>query len=95
MTITITEKEYKAISFAIDKIEEDVGEGTNEEFAAEATKHQAALNNIMKKYKKAREKSLYFQMIRAEISKHNRHLRPKDIDKLTRKYIIKMKYCNL
>lgn len=85
MTITITEKENDAISFAICQVENELEAATDEEYVEEANAQISALYNIMEKYRKAWKKAKYFQMVRAEVSKRNRHLRPRDIDKLTRK----------
>ena len=82
MTITVTKKEYDAISFAICQVENELESAEYEEYVEEAKAHISALYNIMEKYRKAWEKAKYFQMVRAEVSKRNRHLRPRDIDKL-------------
>lgn len=87
MTITINEKEYDAISFAICQVENELESATDEEYVEEAKAYISALYDIMDKYKKAWEKAKYFQMVRAEVSKRNRHLRPRDIDKITRQII--------
>ena len=93
MTITVTEKEYDAISFALNQVEAELEAATDEGYIAAAETHIKALYDVMEKYKKAREKANYFQMVRAEVSRRNRNcgLRPRDIDALTRKLIKKMK----
>ena len=91
MTITLTEKEYDAISFAICQVETELEAATDEEYLAEAKTYVSALYDIMEKYKKAYQKAKYFQMVRAEVSKRNRNLRPRDIDKLTRQVIKRSK----
>lgn len=93
MTITITEKEYDAVSFAINQIQSEV-EGANDEiFLDDAYRHQSALYSIMEKYKKARYKAREFQAVRAEVSRRNRNrgLRPRDIDVLTRRLLRQLK----
>lgn len=92
MKITITEKEYDAISFAIGQVEVAVEAATDEEYLAEAEVHLKALYAVMEKYKKARQKANEFQYVRAEVARRNRNsgLRPRDIDKLTRQVIKRM-----
>ncbi|MBQ7462443.1 MAG: hypothetical protein IJS63_09365 [Bacteroidaceae bacterium] len=92
MTITVTEKEYDAISFAIGQIETSVEAATDEEYLADAEVNLNALYSVMGKYKKARQKANEFQYIRAEVARRacNRGLRPRDIDKLTRQLIKRM-----
>ena len=92
MTITISEKEYNAVAFALTQVETEVEAASDEQFIAEAGECCAALYNIMNKYKKARAKAIEFQYVRAEVARRNRKagLRPRDIDKLTRQVIKKM-----
>ena len=92
MTITITEKEYDAISFAIGQVEGAAEAATDEEYLADAEVHLEALYAVMDKYKKARQKANEFQYVRAEVARRNRNkgLRPRDIDKLTRQVIKRM-----
>jgi len=93
MTITVTEKEYEAISFALNQVESELEAATNDEYITEAETHVKALYDVMEKYKNARHKANYFQMVRAEVSRRNRNrgLRPRDIDALTRKLIKRIK----
>ena len=93
MTITITEKEYEAISFALGQLQTEIEAASDEGFLDMAEKATSAIYNVQKKYREARAKAKYFQSIRAEVSRHNRNrgLRPRDIDKLTRKVIKKIK----
>lgn len=93
MTITITEKEYEAISFALGQLQSEIEAASDEGFLDMANKATSAIYNVQKKYREARAKAKYFQSIRAEVSRHyrNRGLRPRDIDKLTRKVIKKIK----
>lgn len=90
MTITVNEKEYEALNFAMEQVETEMESATNEDFLNIANTHIKALYDLIDKYKKAREKANLFQMARAEVSKRNRHLRPRDIDRLTRQVIKKM-----
>jgi len=91
MTITITAKEYDALQFAITQIETDLEAASDEQYCKDASNCLDALYNINEKYHRARQKANYFQMARAEVSKHNRNLRPRDVDKLTRKFIKHLK----
>ncbi len=91
MTITITEKEYDALQFAITQVEADLEAATNEQYCKDANNCLDALYCINKKYHNARQKANYFQAVRAEVSRHNRNMRPRDIDKLTRRFIKKMR----
>lgn len=91
MNVTITEKEYDALIFAVGQIEGDLEAATNEDYIHEAETCVVALDRIIEKYRKARYNANYFQTVRAEVSRHNRNMRPRDIDKMTRKIIKKMK----
>ena len=86
MTISITEKEFKALRFAITQIGTDA-EAADEDFARDASEAVEALYSISAKYLKKREEANFFQAIRAGVSQHNRSLRPRDIDKLARKLL--------
>lgn len=87
MTITINEKEYDAISFALSQVEDVVQSATNEDYIANADECCKALYSVMDKYKEARMKAREFQSVRAYVSERNRGMRSRDIDKLTRKVI--------
>lgn len=93
MTITITEKEYDAISFALGQVQTEIEGASDEEFLDMACKATEALYNVQEKYRKARMKANYFQSVRAEVSRHNRNrgLRARDIDAMTRQVIKKIK----
>ena len=81
MTITITEKEYGALQFAITQVEADLEAATNEQYCEDANNCLDALYCINKKYHNARQKANFFQTVRAEVSRRNRNMRPRDIDK--------------
>jgi hypothetical protein len=53
MTITVTEKEYDAISFALNQVEAALEAATDEGYIAAAETHTKALYDVMEKYKKA------------------------------------------
>lgn len=93
MTITITQEEYEAISFATTQIETEIEGASNETFIEDASKAQSALYRIMEKYKKARYKAREFQEVRAIVAERNRgrNLRARDIDTLVRKILRQIK----
>ena len=57
MTITISEKEYQAINFAVNQIQTEIEGASDVRFLKDACRHQSALYRIMDKYKKARKKA--------------------------------------
>lgn len=89
MTITITEEEYEAISFAITQIGNDIEGASDEVFVNDACNSQSALYRIMEKYKKARYKAREFQEVRAMVAEKNRGrcIMARDIDRMTRKFM--------
>ncbi len=93
MTITISEKEYDAICFAVSQIEAAIEGAEDEDYLDDACIHQSALYRIMDKYKKARSKAREYQYVRAVVAIQNRGkcLRPRDIDTMARKLLRKMK----
>ena len=90
MTVTITEKEFKALHFAITQIETAM-EAADEDYTQEATIVLHDLYSISAKYLKKREDAMFFQSVRMEVSRHNRNMRPRDIDALTRRLVKKLK----
>ena len=93
MTITITQEEYDAISFAITQIETEIEGASDEVFINDASNSQSALYRIMEKYIKARYKAREFQEVRAVVAEKNRGkcLRARDIDAMARKLLRKIK----
>lgn len=89
MTITITEKEYEAINQVLDQVCTDYEAASDEGYLQSMGEMIKLVKNVIAKYKKARQKANYYQLVRAEVSRHNRGrcMRACDIDKLTRKYI--------
>ena len=88
MTITITNKEYKAISFAATQLESEIERAINKNLLNNAENSLSDLYNIMEKYKKARYKAREYQDVRRIVAEKNkgRCLIPREIDKLARKY---------
>jgi hypothetical protein len=93
MTITITKKEYDAIVQILDQVCTDYEAATDEEYLESMNKTIALVNNVIRKYKSARKKAVDFQQVRAYVAERyrNRGLRPRDIDKLTRQVLKKIK----
>ncbi len=93
ITITITQEEYEAISFAATQLESEIESALDENFLNNAENSLSALYRIMEKYKKARYKAREFQEVRAVVAERNRGrcLRPRDIDALARKVLRKIK----
>lgn len=93
MTITITDKEYEAISFALGQLQTEIEAASDEGFLDMAEKATSAIYNVQKKYREARDKAKYFQSIRAEVSRYYRNggLSTRYIDKMTRQVIKKIK----
>ena len=89
MTITITEEEYEAISFAATQLESEIESALDENFLKNAKNNLYAIYRIMGKYKKARYKAREFQGVRAMVAEKNRGncLRARDIDAMTRKFM--------
>ena len=88
MTITITNKEYEAISFAATQLESKIESAVDENLLNNAENSLSDLYRIMEKYKKARYKAREFQDVRRIVAEKNKGkcLIPREIDKLARKY---------
>lgn len=93
MTITITEKEFDAISEVLNQVETDYEAASNEEYLQSMGEMIDHVRNVLEKYKKARQKAAEFQHVRAYVSERNRNrnLRPRDIDRLARQVLRKVK----
>ena len=93
MTITVTEKEYDAICEVLNQVETDYEAASNEEYIQSMGVTIGLVHNVLTKYKKARQKAADFQMARAYVAERNRNkgLRPRDIDRLTRQVLRKIK----
>lgn len=93
MTITITEKEYDAIDEVLDQVCTDYEAASNEEYLKSMGEQIDLVRNVLLKYKKALQKAVEFKQVRAYVSEQNRNkcLHPRDIDRLTRKLIKKIK----
>lgn len=93
MTITITEKEYIAITQVLDQVNTDYEAASDENYLKTMGESINLVNNVIDKYRKARYKANTFQQIRAEVSRHNRNrcVLAKDIDKMARKIMKQLK----
>ena len=93
MTITITSKEFDAINEVLDQVRTDYEAASNEEYLESMGETMSLVRNVLEKYRKARQKAAEFQMARAYVAERNRNkgLRPRDIDKLTRQLLRKVK----
>ena len=88
MTITITNKEYDAICYAICQIEYEIESASDDNYLKDATCQLNELNRIVEKYRNARYKANEFQDVRRIVAEKNkgRCLIPREVDKLARKY---------
>ena len=62
MTVTITDKEFDAICEVLDQVETDYEAASNEEYLEKMSETINLVKNVIKKYKKARQKADEFQM---------------------------------
>ena len=93
MTITITEKEFDAIRAVLDQVETDYEAASDPDYLKTMGESIDHVNNVLQKYKAARQKANEFQQARAYIAERNRNrgLLARDIDRLTRQVIKKIK----
>lgn len=93
MTVTITNKEFDAICEVLDQVETDYEAASNEEYLETMSETISLVKNVIKKYKKARQKAADFQIARAYVAEQNRNkgFTPRYIDKLTRKLLREIK----
>lgn len=88
MTISVNNKEYCAILFAIDQIETLIEAADEESFIEDSNNCLKHLYDIINKYKIKREKVHLFQKVRAQVTKiYKGKLLPREIDKMTRDLI--------
>lgn len=93
MTITITEKEFDAIRAVLDQVETDYEAASDPDYLKTMGESIDHVNNVLRKYKAARQKANEFQHARAYVAERNRNrgLLARDIDRLTRQVIKKIK----
>lgn len=90
MNISITEKEFDAICFAINQVETEI-EAADEEFANDAGVYLDHLHGLCKKYKTAREKANNLKLAKGYIMLQRKDLSKSDVEKMARKLIKKVK----
>lgn len=86
MKVNINNKEFEAISFAIDQINANMEAGANDDYCKEGEHCVKALQEMIKKYRYEIVKYREFLYWRRVISERNRsrNLLAKEIDRLTR-----------
>lgn len=85
--MTITEKEFDAISFAINIIQLEIETADEDTFIDNARNSQNALYGIMEKYKKAKIKNEMFKEAKKIVAKKNPTLQQREINKMARKLL--------
>ena len=95
MTITITEKEYDAISAVLDQVVTDYEAASDQDYLKTMGEAIGHVYKVLRKYQVARREANEFKQVRAYVAERNRNrgLRARDIDKLTRQEIKKIKKC--
>lgn len=92
MTITVTEKEYNAIYEVLNQVGTDYEAASDKKYLESMSETIGLVNNVLDKYKKARFKAAEFKQVRAYVAERNRNrLRPRDIDKVARQLLKKIK----
>lgn len=91
MNISITKKEFDAINDVLDQVETDYEAASDPDYLKTMGESIGHVNNVLRKYKKACQKVAEFEQARFYVAERNPHLRPRDIDKMTRKLLKKIK----
>ena len=85
MTITITEKEYFAISQVLDQVNTDYEAASDEQYLNTMAANINLVNKVLSKYREAKRRADDFCLARACVrEKSNGRLSEKDIDKAAR-----------
>lgn len=85
MTITITEKEYLAISQILDQVNTDYEAASDEQYLNTMAANINLVNKVLSKYREAKKRADDFRLARECIrAKANGRLSEKDIDKEAR-----------
>ncbi len=74
MQITITQKEYEAISFARSEIQSLIEAADDKEYLKSATDAESQLYSILDKFKKAKSKNNTLKIIKKEVKKQCPHI---------------------
>lgn len=93
MTITITQREFEAIGQILNQVCTDYEAASDEKYLNDMGIEIEYVHRVLEKYKIARYKAKEFQQVRAFVADKNkgRNLRARDIDKLARNVLKKMK----
>lgn len=91
MNISITNKEFHAIYDILDQVETDYSAASDPDYLNTMGETIDHVNNVLRKYKKACQKDAEFKQARFYVAERNPHLSPREIDKMTRKLIRKIK----
>lgn len=91
MNISITKEEFDAIYEVLDQVETDYQAASDPDYLMTMGETIGQVNNVLRKYMKACQKVAEFKKARFYVAERNPHLRPRDIDKMTRKLIKKIK----
>lgn len=92
MTITITEKEYFAISQILDQACTDYEAASDEQYLNTMAANINLVNKVISKYREAKKRASDFRLARACVrEKSNGRLSEKDIDKAARILVRKIR----
>lgn len=91
MNISITNKEFEAISFAICQVESALESSENEEWSSEAIKCINLLYEVCNKFKRSKAKADELNKARRFVRSRNHDLSPCDLNKMARAVLKKSK----
>lgn len=92
MTITITEKEYFAISQVLDQVNTDYEAASDEQYLNSMAVNINLVNKVLSKYREAKKRADDFRYARKYVrEKSNGRLSEKDIDKTARALVRKIR----
>lgn len=93
MTITVTEKEYDALHTVLEDTRSNYEAASDESYLKSREEAMNLIENLIEKYRKARYKAEEFKQVRAYVAERNRNrcFRPRDIDKMARQLLKKIK----
>lgn len=91
MQISITQKEFNAISFGLDQIRDALESASDEEYIDSAKDAINCLYDVLDKYKKARVKANELNQCRSYIRSKNRWMPQTELDKMARVLLKKTK----
>lgn len=91
MNISVTDKEFEAISFAIDQIESSIESSENEDWNDLANENMNLLYSVCRKFKEARMKANELNEAKRFLRSQNHYLHPRELDKVARAVLKKSK----